>query len=97
MLLAVLHLGQCHHTRMEITGPSPANPTTGTYGLRITGVLIDKSTQRAEGIKSNMDGTIIENSVIHSSLELLTLRTASTEIIPCMMEDLGELHLHERR
>jgi hypothetical protein len=49
----------------NINGP----PTSGAINPRITDVWIPCSTHRAEGIKSQMDGTIIENSTICDGLE----------------------------
>lgn len=49
--------------------PTPANPYSVYKGLLVRGIQIDKSSQRSEGIKSNQDFTIIENSEVHHSLE----------------------------
>lgn len=53
----------------ESTAPSPSNPHTGFQGCVVRGVLIDYSTQRTIGIKTNQDFTLVENNVIYSSVE----------------------------
>jgi len=51
------------------TDPTPANPSTGTQGATVRGVLIDYSAARSTGIKTNQDLSLMENNVIHSELE----------------------------
>jgi hypothetical protein len=49
--------------------PSPSNPHTGTVGCTIRGVMVEASTARTVGIKTNQDFSLVENNEIHSSLE----------------------------
>jgi hypothetical protein len=52
----------------ESMEPTPSNPSTGTAGFHADGIKIDAG--RAEGLKSNQDNTIIENSESANSLEI---------------------------
>jgi hypothetical protein len=49
--------------------PSASNPTTGWVGFTARGVLVDASSMKSVGIKTNQDFSLVENCEIHSSLE----------------------------
>lgn len=48
---------------------TPSNPTTGLVGFHANGLKVD-GLHRSEGVKSNQDFTIIENSEASNSIEL---------------------------
>ena len=51
--------------------PQPGNPSSGYVGLTVRGVLVDSTNMvRYGGIKSNQDFTLVENSEIHTQLEM---------------------------
>ena len=50
--------------------PSPSNPTSGTVGFHADGLKLTSGRDRAVGLKSNQDYTIIENSEADNALEL---------------------------
>lgn len=50
--------------------PTPANPSTGYFGFRAKGLLVDYSSERSTGIKSNQDYTIIEDCMLYNEIEL---------------------------
>jgi hypothetical protein len=50
--------------------PTPSNPTTGYVGFIADGIKVDAGSQRSEGVKSNQDFTVIENSESGNALEL---------------------------
>lgn len=65
-----------HIRAWEKDNPSPANPGSGFVGFVASGLKIDPGFQRAEGLKSNQDFTLIENSEIGHSVELFNVRDA---------------------
>jgi hypothetical protein len=52
---------------------TPANPSTGSEGFGADGIKVDLG-QRSEGVKSNQDYTIIENSVFDQSIEIFSVK-----------------------
>ncbi|MDB5824862.1 MAG: uncharacterized protein JWR21_3566, partial [Herminiimonas sp.] len=50
--------------------PSPSNPTTGNVGFVADGIKVDGGPARSEGVKSNQDFTIIQNSEFGNSMEI---------------------------
>ena len=50
--------------------PSPSNPTSGTVGFHADGLKLTSGRARSEGLKSNQDYTIIENSEADNALEI---------------------------
>jgi hypothetical protein len=58
-----------HVRAWNSVNPTPSNPTTGYAGFHAIGLKADNA-NRSEGLKSNQDFTMIENSEIAHSLEL---------------------------
>lgn len=51
--------------------PTPSNPNTGYVGFIADGVKVDAGLERSEGLKSNQDFSIIENSEVGSAIIIL--------------------------
>ena len=50
--------------------PTPSNPTSGSAGFTADGIKVDAGPARSEGVKSNQDFTVIQNSEFGNSIEL---------------------------
>jgi hypothetical protein len=56
--------------------PSPSNPTTGNVGFVADGIKVDGGPARSEGVKSNQDFTIIQNSEFANSMEIFNSKNS---------------------
>jgi hypothetical protein len=56
--------------------PSPSNPTTGYVGFVADGIKVDGGPARSEGVKSNQDFTIIQNSESGNALEIFNSKNS---------------------
>ncbi|MDB5855703.1 MAG: uncharacterized protein JWR22_3744 [Herminiimonas sp.] len=55
---------------------SPSNPTTGNVGFVADGIKVDGGPARSEGVKSNQDFTIIQNSESGNALEIFNSKNS---------------------
>ncbi|MDB5823503.1 MAG: uncharacterized protein JWR21_2207, partial [Herminiimonas sp.] len=55
---------------------TPSNPTTGNVGFVADGIKVDGGPARSEGVKSNQDFTIIQNSEFANSMEIFNSKNS---------------------
>ncbi|GAB3544337.1 right-handed parallel beta-helix repeat-containing protein [Noviherbaspirillum agri] len=60
----------------EATVPNPSNPNTGHVGFVADGIKVDAGPERADGVKSNQDYSIIQNSEIGQAVVILNTRNS---------------------
>lgn len=65
-----------HIRAWNTVNPTPGNPTTGSAGFRADGLKLTSGRARSEGVKSNQDYTIIENSEADNALELFNSKNS---------------------
>lgn len=63
-----------HIRAWDAQNPTPSNPTSGYVGFVASGIKVDSTLARSEGVKSNQDFTVIENSEFGSSIELFNVK-----------------------
>lgn len=63
-----------HIRAWNTANPTPSNQNSGTVGFRADGIKLEGGTKRSEGLKSNQDFTIIENSEADNALELFNTK-----------------------
>lgn len=54
----------------DTSNATPSSPSTGTQGFVARGLLIDASSARDTGIKTNQDFSLIENCVVYNEIEV---------------------------
>jgi hypothetical protein len=65
-----------HIRAWNTVNPTPSNPTTGSAGFRADGIKLTSGRARSEGVKSNQDYTVIENSEADNALELFNSKNS---------------------
>jgi len=58
----------------DLHNPNPSNPNSGYVGFVADGIKVDAGLQRSEGVKSNQDFTIIQNSEFGNTIELFNTK-----------------------